>query len=162
MFYLHLKCLFAPAATTGDEQVAGHDVPADGLEEPPSQVPLQELKRRAGIKFSGATGAAVASGDGGITTAPTYGGLVQDVITVVKELPTELFDAIAEHRPCGLLDKYDAMGMLICDVMGLPAAGRAAERWSMWQWFVATFAVVAGMPQRVAERASLHAVTLVP
>ena len=69
--------------------------------------------------FSGATGAAVASCGGGITEAPTY-GLIQDVVTVVKELPPVLFDVHAEHRPCGLLDKYDAIGLLISDVIGLP------------------------------------------
>ena len=94
-------------------------MPAGGPEEPPAAVPRPELKRRADIMFSGVSGAVVASGDGGITTAPTY-GLVQDVISVVKELPPELFDPNAEHRPCGLLDKYDAAGMLICDVIGLP------------------------------------------
>ena len=82
-------------------------------------MPLPELKRRADFMYSGATGAAVASGAEGVTTAPTY-GLVQDVISVVKALPSALFDPQAEHRPCGLLDKYDAMGMLICDVIGLP------------------------------------------
>ena len=94
---------------------------------PPAQVPLQELKRRAGIMFSGATGAAVASCGGGITEAPTY-GLIQDVVTVVKELPPVLFDVHAEHRPCGLLDKYDAIGLLISDVIGLACRCRPG-RW---------------------------------
>jgi hypothetical protein len=107
------------AAAAVDEQIAGHEVPDGGPEEPPAAVPLPELKRRADFMYSGATGAAVASGAEGVTTAPTY-GLVQDVISVVKALPSALFDPQAEHRPCGLLDKYDAMGMLICDVIGLP------------------------------------------
>ena len=34
---MHLKCLFAPAAGDELEQVAGHDVPAGGQEEPPAQ-----------------------------------------------------------------------------------------------------------------------------
>ena len=32
----------------------------------------------------------------------------------------ELFDRSAEHRPCGLLDRYSAYAMLICDVHWLP------------------------------------------
>ena len=54
-----------------------------------------------------------------MTTAPTY-GLIQDVIEVVEQLPAELFDTHAALRPCGLLDKRNAMGMLIGDVLGLP------------------------------------------
>ena len=54
-------------------------------------MPLPELKRRADFMYSGATGAAVASGAEGVTTAPTY-GLVQDVISVVKALPSALFE----------------------------------------------------------------------
>ena len=92
---------------------------AQSTEQPPADVPLPELKSRARIQFSGATGAAVASGSIAATTAPTY-GLCEDVIEVVGELPPELFDLRAEHRPCGLLDKRSAYGILICDVLGLP------------------------------------------
>ena len=35
-------------------------------------------------------------------------------------MPAELFDRQAEHRPCGLLCKLGAAGMLIGDVAGLP------------------------------------------
>ena len=70
-----------------------------------------ELERRAGILFSGATGAVVCSGGDSATTAATY-GLVKDVIKVVEDLAKsrpELFDRSAEHRPaCGLLDRYSA------------------------------------------------------
>ena len=48
----------------------GHDEPE---EQPPAEVTLVELKRRAGIMLSGETGAAVASGDGAVMTAPSYG-----------------------------------------------------------------------------------------
>ena len=69
--------------------------------------------------FSGATGEAVASGDLGITSAPSY-QLVKDVHTVLEALPPALFDKDVKDRPCGLLDKYGAAGMLIGDVLGLP------------------------------------------
>ena len=39
---------------------------------------------------------------------------------VVEGLPPELFDRWAKHRPCGLLERRSAYGMLICDVHGLP------------------------------------------
>ena len=69
--------------------------------------------------FSGLTGAVVASGRGEATSAPSY-ELVNDVEFLVKELPDALFDQFAEHRPCGLLDRYSARGMLLCDALGLP------------------------------------------
>ena len=78
-----------------------------------------ELKRRADIKFSGQTGAVVSSGRGLATTAPTY-GLAKDVTLLVRKLPSALFDKNLKHRPCGLLCKLGAAGMLICDVLGLP------------------------------------------
>ena len=48
---------------------------------------------------SGATGAAAGSGRGVATTAPTY-GLIKAVLGVIEELPPELFDRWAAHRPC--------------------------------------------------------------
>ena len=81
---------------------------ADGPEEPPAPVPLPVLRSRAGVMYSGETGAVVRSGELGATSAPTY-ELVDDVIKVIKELEAQvpaLFDANAQHRPCGLLDKY--------------------------------------------------------
>ena len=108
-------CL-AGAATSDVGQEEGHN--AD-QEQPPDEVSLEELTRRAEIKFSGRTGAVVASGSVAATTAPTY-GLVHDVATVIEALPPELFDRHAEHRPCGLLCQRGAMGMLIGDVLGLP------------------------------------------
>ena len=101
------------------EQIASHDGPADGPEKPPAQVPLLELKERGGIMFSGITGAAVGSGRGEVTTKPSY-GLAEAVIDLMDDLPPELFDRWAAHRPCGMLCKLGAAGMLICDVLGLP------------------------------------------
>ena len=101
------------------EQIASHDGPADGPEKPPAQVPLLELKERGGIMFSGITGAAVGSGRGEVTTEPSY-GLAEAVIDLMDDLPPELFDRWAAHRPCGMLCKLGAAGMLICDVLGLP------------------------------------------
>ena len=37
----------------------------------------------------------------------------------MERLPAALFDKTALHRPCGLLDQYEAVGMLICDVLGM-------------------------------------------
>ena len=92
---------------------------ADGPEEPPPQVPLAELQRRAGIMFSGDTGAVVASGSGPATTAATF-ELARDVRKVILGLPAVLFERSAKPRPCGLLCKLSAAGMLMCDVLGLP------------------------------------------
>ena len=103
----------------GSEQEVGHVGPCEGQEEPPAAVAVAVLQRRACIMFSGATGAVVGSGEGLATSAPSY-GLMKDVVKVVEALPEALFDRHAEHRPCGLLDKYSAQGMLIGDVLGLP------------------------------------------
>ena len=91
----------------------------EAAEAPPAEVPLAELMRRANFMFSGATGAVVASGGTLATSAPTY-GLIKDVIELVDDLPDALFDRRAEHRPCGLLCRYSAVGMLIGDVLSLP------------------------------------------
>jgi len=88
----------------------------------PAPVPLPLLEQRAVKMFSGATGAAVASGDGEATSAPSL-QLVKDIVDVIFALEKarpELFDRLAKQRPCGLLDKYGASGMLLCDVLGLP------------------------------------------
>ena len=91
------------------------------------------MQERASKMFSGATGAVVASGKGAATSAASY-LLVKDVIDVIDKLPPELFDRHAAHRPCGLLCKRGAIGMLIADLLGLPlvpwalAASRSARR----------------------------------
>ena len=66
--------------------MVGHDGPDNRPEKLPAEVPLPELKERGEIMFSGATGAAVGSGRGVATTAPTY-GLIKAVIGVIEELP---------------------------------------------------------------------------
>ena len=119
LIFLHLTHRFAPAPTSGTEETARHDGPDNGLEKPPAQVLLPELKERGDFMFSGATGAAVGSGRGMATEAPTY-GLAKDVFEVIEKLPPELFARWAAHRPCGLLCKLSAAGMLTCDVLGLP------------------------------------------
>jgi hypothetical protein len=98
--HLFSHCL-TRAPTAGGVEEGGH---VDVLEELPAEVALESLKRRADVMFSGATGAAVPSGETTATTAPTF-GLVKDVIVVIDALPDALFDRHAEHRPCGLLDK---------------------------------------------------------
>ena len=91
----------------------------DGPEQAPRPIGLPVLRSRAGIMFSGNTGAVVASGEPGVTSAVTY-ELVDHVIKVIGEQPSELFDANADHRPCGLLDRYTAIAQLLGDVLGLP------------------------------------------
>ena len=76
-------CL-ARASTAGGEQDEAHA--AAQWEQPPAEVPLEELTRRAQIKFSGMTGAVVASGDDAATTAPSY-GLLKDGWAVIEALP---------------------------------------------------------------------------
>ena len=93
---------------------------ADGPKQAcPPEVPIAELEKRAGIKFSGMNGCVQPSGEGSAAVLPTY-GLIRDVINVISGLPSVLFDKNVKDRPCGLLCKYGAAGMLICDVLGLP------------------------------------------
>jgi len=106
------------SCAAGDDSRSRDEV-ADGPEQPPAAVPAAELQRRADIKFAGKTGAVVSSGRGLATTAPTY-GLVKDVTLLVRKLPSVLFDKNLKQRPCGLLCKLGAAGMLICDVLCLP------------------------------------------
>lgn len=107
---------FGRAAPAGNEQVVGH---GEAAQAPPAEVPLDELKRRAGIMFSGNTGAVVASGEFAVASAPSY-RLVKDVVLLIEGMPDNLFDRHVEHRPCGLLCRYSAGGMLVGDVLGLP------------------------------------------
>ena len=103
---------FGRAATAGDDGHEGHE---DGVNQAVAQ-------QRSIIMFSGITGEVVASGLEAGMSMPTY-GLAKHVIKVVDDLEKahpELFDRHAKHRPCGLLDKYGAEGMLIGDVLGLP------------------------------------------
>lgn len=110
---------FERAACTGGEDLRDRVDGAPDQEEPPDRVPLAELERRARIMFSGETGAVVPSGDGSVTSAPTY-ELARDARAVIRSLPAALFDINLKQRPCGLLCKLSAAGMLICDVIGLP------------------------------------------
>jgi hypothetical protein len=80
---------------------------------------MAELEKRAGIKFSGKNGCVQPSGEDSAVVHPTY-RLIRDVIKVIGGLPSVLFDKSVKDRPCGLLCKYGAVGMLICDVLGLP------------------------------------------
>ena len=77
---------------------------------------------RSKVMFSGKSGAVVASGikeDAATAETPTY-GLVRAALEVVNDLDDVLFDQYAAHRPCGVLDRYEAVGMLIGDAVGLP------------------------------------------
>ena len=113
------RCSFGRAATADGEQKRDQELLSDCPEQPPAPVPRPVLSRRAGSMFSGETGAVVMSGEGLATSRPTL-KLVKEAFEVVNTLPSELFQQYAEHRPCGLLDKYAAVAMLIGDVLGLP------------------------------------------
>ena len=104
------------------DQLADHIQPGGGQEQPPPQLPKPELHRRISIMFSSKTGIVVRSGDVAATSAPTY-QIISDIFEDMEELEKRspaLFDKHAKHRPCGLLDKYGAAGMLVGDVVGLP------------------------------------------
>ena len=82
---------------------------------------------RFDIMFSGNSGAVVKSGitsDAATADAPTY-GLSRAAHEVVFDARHDtLFDQHAEHRPCGVLDRYEAIGMLVGDALGLPLMPR--------------------------------------
>ena len=81
------------------------------------------LLARANIKFSGESGGVVASGielDAATAEAPTFGHVRAAMDIVFNDLDDALFDPHAEHRPCGVLDRYEAVGMLLGDACGLP------------------------------------------
>ena len=90
--HLLIPCItfsFARATPAAGDQDNAKNEPAAAPEQGPAPVSLAELSRRAAIMFSGKTGAVVASGDSGVTTAPTY-ELVINVTTVIGELPDDL------------------------------------------------------------------------
>jgi hypothetical protein len=116
MLFRHVALCSARAAHSGGEQAKGHEEDEEQL---PAEVQMDILKQRASKMFSGESGGVVPSGYSEATSAPSY-GLINNVIEVVDALPHTLFDRSAEHRPCGLLDRYDAYGMLLGDVLGRP------------------------------------------
>ena len=77
---------------------------------------LEALKTRGGIMFEGKNGAAILSGikaDAASAEKPTYALCRAAIYVVFNVLPGVLFDPLAQHRPCGVLDRYEAVGMLI-------------------------------------------------
>ena len=88
-------------------------------EEAPAELAASALKERAAVMFSGNSGAPVASGEAAAAKEPTF-LLIRDAWTAIESLPAALFDKHAQHRPCGLLDQYEAVAMLIADVLGEP------------------------------------------
>jgi len=97
----HKLHAFARAARISGEQDAGHEEAGEDAVCLPAPVPLPLLKQRADKMFSGATGAAVASGDGEATSAPSL-QLVKDIVDVIFALEKarpELFDRLAKQRP---------------------------------------------------------------
>ena len=61
--------------------------------------------------FSGNSCARVASGEAAAAKEPTL-SLIRDAWTAIESLPAALFEKHAQHRPCGLLDQYEAVAML--------------------------------------------------
>ena len=88
-------------------------------EEAPAELAASALKERAAVMFSGNSGAPVASGEAAAAKEPTF-LLIRDAWTAIESLPAALFDKHAQHRPCGLLDQYEAVAMLIADFLGEP------------------------------------------
>ena len=111
---------FANAAGPVEEESTGHEEPTSTSQQDLIQ---QALSARSNIMFSGESGAAVASGikdDAATAEEPTYGLVKAALFVVFSLLPDSLFDQFAEQRPCGVLDRYEAVGMLIGDALGLP------------------------------------------
>ena len=114
------KWVLCGTATTPAGELAGRqDEPACLAKEASAGLTAAALQARAVLMFSGVTGAPVASGEAASAQQATR-GLLRDAVAAVDKLPSELFDKHAKHRPCGLLDKYEAVGMLIGDAVGLP------------------------------------------
>ena len=102
----------APAGDPGPEHGQAPEEAVAGLT-------ANALKERAAVMFSGTAGGPVASGEAGAAKDPSL-GLIRDAFMAIEALPSVLFDKHAQHRPCGLLDQYEAVGMLIGDVLGMP------------------------------------------
>ena len=103
----HMPHSFGRAALSGNVQDEVHEQQAAMPERAPALVLLCELRLRSKIMFSGDSGATVGSGRKGATMVVSH-ELIANVISVINELPPELFDKNATHRPCGLLDKRGA------------------------------------------------------
>ena len=111
---------FGPDAHAGDDQpVRQESTPGTSQQDMIKGAVLA----RAAIMFSGKSGKPVASyitEDAAAAEEPSY-GLVRAAFEVVfHELPDNLFEQYAEVRPCGKLDRYEAIGMIIGDCLGLP------------------------------------------
>ena len=104
------------AASAGEEREDHADAP----EQPASELAAAALKIRAKTMFAGTIGVPVASGEAAAAEKPTYGLIKLASSVVEKDLEPALFDRYAKHRPCGLLNQYEAVGMLIGDILGLP------------------------------------------
>ena len=111
---------FAHAAGPAGEDFTGHEA---ALSTSLQDMIKAALRARSKVMFSGESGAPVASGikdDAATAAKPSY-GLVRAALEIVfKELNDAMFDPHAKHRPCGQLDRYEAVGMLIGDALGLP------------------------------------------
>ena len=110
---------FALAAGAGTAQSPGRGQLAGAS----TQDLLEEaLAARAAIKFSGKSGAPIMSGitaDAATAEKVTY-GLIRGCFRVVDQLPPALFDPHTAVRPCGVLDTYEAVCLLISEVVGWP------------------------------------------
>ena len=103
----------------GGHSASDQKEPSAPVEPPPEPVPQAVVAARLETMFSGATGVPVASGESRATSAPSR-TLLKDVDMLVDALPSDLFNHRAAHRPCSKLDKRGAIGMAVCDLVGLP------------------------------------------
>ena len=96
------------AATAGGEQVEGHD---DAEEQLPAQVPRSMVTMRAGVMFSGKTGAVVASGEGAATSAPSLQLAKVDATHAVLSIS---FSASYASHSIGITDAPHSEGVGTC------------------------------------------------
>ena len=86
------------------------------------KVTAADVKERIDEMFSGATGAPVASGKDGIIVelVQAHVPIIVGEVEALQMRRPELFDKDALVRPCGKLDTYEAAGMVVGDLHGLP------------------------------------------
>ena len=77
---------------------------------------LEAFKKRGGIMFEGKDGAVIRSGiesDAASAEKPTYGLCRAAIHVVFNVLPDVLFDPLAQHHPCGVLDAVSRASKLM-------------------------------------------------
>jgi hypothetical protein len=85
-------------------------------------VTAADVKERLDEMFSGDTGAPVTSSKDGIIDElrQVHVPIIVGEVEALQSRRPELFDKDALVRPCGKLDRYEAAGMVVGDLHGLP------------------------------------------